>query len=494
MVERGESAPAEIEPGLLAATLAAQGKGFEVRDAATQKLPGLVRSLDADDLLIAIAAAAAGGGRGAGDRDCRAGVRGEPDLGQHPTRRLCAVHGRRADDPGVAGGGAAVADVGAADPGGGGGRSGGGGSARRADGGDLRAPGAGDRPQPAGLGRRPRSGGGADPGSGRPGRGAAGRARHRLLPLVLLLGAALEPGETVETLLAMLGAPLLAALTLGLLGGYRALAVASGLTVGAYAVDVIAGSPLTSLSLLGPNPGLGVRFYGIGNELEALLAVLIVAGTGAGLTGFGPRLSPRACATAFLALGLAAALRLRRRALRRRRRRGDRLPGRRRRRRGDDRRTPPPHGAPDRRPAVRGPGPARPGRPRLRRQRAPHPLGPRRRRAGRPRRRRPAPPAALRPQLLPPDRLRLPAADRRSGRARGRAPRAPARLAAGRAGDARRPDRRRVATAVGTLANDSGRPAAGDRRRLPARLRRLRLGGGADKKLQLWQSRVTTDP
>ena len=67
---------------------------------------------------------------------------------------------------------------------------------------------------------------------------------------------------------------------------------------------MIAGSPLTSLSLLGPNPGLGVRFYGIGNELEALLGVLIVAGTGAGLSGFAPRLSPRGCAVAFLAVGL----------------------------------------------------------------------------------------------------------------------------------------------------------------------------------------------
>jgi hypothetical protein len=65
-----------------------------------------------------------------------------------------------------------------------------------------------------------------------------------------------------------------------------------------------AGSPLTSLSLLGPNPGLGVRFYGIGNELEALLGVLVVAGTGAGLAGFGPGLSARRCAAAFLATGL----------------------------------------------------------------------------------------------------------------------------------------------------------------------------------------------
>lgn len=127
------------------------------------------------------------------------------------------------------------------------------------------------------------------------------------LPLLLLAGAALEPGEVTEALLIGLGAPLLAALTLALLPGYRALAVASAVTVLAYAADVIAGSPLTSLSLLGPNPGLGVRFYGIGNELEALLAVLVVAGTGAGLAGFAARASNRSAATAFLALGLLAA-------------------------------------------------------------------------------------------------------------------------------------------------------------------------------------------
>lgn len=127
------------------------------------------------------------------------------------------------------------------------------------------------------------------------------------LPLLLLLGAALEPGEGSEALLVGFGAPLLATLTVAVLPGYRALAVASALTVLAYAVDVIAGSPLTSLSLLGPNPGLGVRFYGIGNELEALLAVLVVAGTGAGLAGFVPRASRRSAAVAFIAVGLSAA-------------------------------------------------------------------------------------------------------------------------------------------------------------------------------------------
>jgi hypothetical protein len=142
-------------------------------------------------------------------------------------------------------------------------------------------------------------------------RGRAVRAGVRLLglsivylPLLLLLGGALEPSRSLEQLLAIAGAPLLGLATLIALGGYRALAIASGLTVLAYAIDVIAGSPLTSLSLLGPNPGLGVRFYGIGNELEALLAVLVVAGTGAALSGFSPHLSRRGGAAAFLACGL----------------------------------------------------------------------------------------------------------------------------------------------------------------------------------------------
>jgi hypothetical protein len=124
------------------------------------------------------------------------------------------------------------------------------------------------------------------------------------LPLVLLAAAALEPSQGAEQALTLVAPPLLGLALLATLGGYRALASASAATVVAYAIDMLAGSPLTSLSLLGPNPGLGVRFYGIGNELEALLSVLVVAGTGAALSGFAPRLSPRACATAFLAAGI----------------------------------------------------------------------------------------------------------------------------------------------------------------------------------------------
>jgi hypothetical protein len=127
------------------------------------------------------------------------------------------------------------------------------------------------------------------------------------LPVMLLVGAAIEPAQWPETLLVMVGAPLLAAVTLAALRDYRALAVAAGITVGVYALDAILGSPLSALSLLGPNPGLGVRFYGIGNELEALLSVLVVGGIGAALAGFAPRLSPGRCAVVFLVGGLVCA-------------------------------------------------------------------------------------------------------------------------------------------------------------------------------------------
>jgi len=121
----------------------------------------------------------------------------------------------------------------------------------------------------------------------RAGRWAARLAALSLayLPLVLLAGAALEPGVGEERLLVGLGCPALAALTLAAFGGYRALAVACGATVLASTADLIAGSPLTQLSLAGPNPIAGHRYYGIGNELEAILVVLVLVGTGAALTG-----------------------------------------------------------------------------------------------------------------------------------------------------------------------------------------------------------------
>jgi len=130
-----------------------------------------------------------------------------------------------------------------------------------------------------------------------------GRSAARLLalslvylPLVCLACAALEPSVGAERLLVMLGSPALAALTLAALGGggprregrrlggYAALALACGATALAYAIDLLGGSALTQLSIVGPNPAGGHRFYGIGNELEACLVVLILVGTGAALS------------------------------------------------------------------------------------------------------------------------------------------------------------------------------------------------------------------
>ena len=131
------------------------------------------------------------------------------------------------------------------------------------------------------------------------------------LPLLLLCSAAIEPGGLAEGLIVAIGCGSLAALTLRLVRGWSALAVASAIVVLAYAIDVVAGSELTRLSLLGPNPVFGVRFYGIGNELEALFAVMVPVGVGAGLSvygGWGREVSRRVAVAAFVSAGLVTAV------------------------------------------------------------------------------------------------------------------------------------------------------------------------------------------
>lgn len=126
------------------------------------------------------------------------------------------------------------------------------------------------------------------------------------VPAVLLLCAALEPSQLGERLIVGVGSPALALLTLWLAPGMGALAIAAALSVSGYAVDVIAGSHLVTLSLIGPNPAAGVRFYGIGNELEATVSALVPIATGAALATWAPRASGRAAVVAFAVTGLAA--------------------------------------------------------------------------------------------------------------------------------------------------------------------------------------------
>jgi len=308
VVERAESAPAEIVPGLLATTLAGHGQRCAVRSVGLQGLSGLVRKLKGDELLIAIgrapparngALAIGIAGRGfdgdlTSDSTRTDGYVLSTDIAPTILSRLgIAAPSQMSGQP--------IRSEGSVDP--------------------IAIESLGTRMAVISARRGPVIGVSllvwlvvfglaALVSSDRVGRVAIRLTGLSVvyLPLLLMAAAALEPGQDTEQLLVMFGAPLLAALTLFLLGGLRALAVASGLVVGAVAIDVIAGSPLTSLSLLGPNPGLGVRFYGIGNELEALLGVLVVAGTGAALSGFLPRLAARRAAAAFLLVSLLSAI------------------------------------------------------------------------------------------------------------------------------------------------------------------------------------------
>ncbi len=306
VVERAESAPADIVPGLLAATLHGAGEGCEVRSVGLGRLAALVRGLRGDDLLIAIERAPP-----EKNQALAIGIAGrgfDGDLTSDSTRTDGYVLSTDIAPTILERFGIAVPSAMSGQP-------------IRAEGDvDVAAiESLGGRMSVISVRRGPVIGVGllvwflALMLAALVTRGRAARVGVKLLglsvvylPLFLLIGAALEPSQGAEQLLVIAGAPALAAITLAALDDCRALAVASGLVVVAYAIDVIAGSPLTTLSLLGPNPGLGVRFYGIGNELEALLGVLVIAGTGAALAGFGPgsrpaprqgRSSPQACSS-----------------------------------------------------------------------------------------------------------------------------------------------------------------------------------------------------
>jgi hypothetical protein len=98
------------------------------------------------------------------------------------------------------------------------------------------------------------------------------------LPAVLLLSAALAPSEQAELFLVACGSFALALLTDRLLPWPRGPAAPTLVALLAYTVDLANHSHLVIRSLLGPSPRSGSRFYGLGNELEiALTIVLLVA-------------------------------------------------------------------------------------------------------------------------------------------------------------------------------------------------------------------------
>ncbi len=101
------------------------------------------------------------------------------------------------------------------------------------------------------------------------------------LPSVLLLTAALEPQLLVEVLIVSLGSISLGIASDRLVRWPRAPALPALVAIGAYIVDLAFGSPLIIRSLIGPNPLFGSRFYGIGNELESALPAILLIGLGA---------------------------------------------------------------------------------------------------------------------------------------------------------------------------------------------------------------------
>ena len=143
----------------------------------------------------------------------------------------------------------------------------------------------------------------------------AGRARAGLrigalaflwLPAVVLVPGVLDPSTAMrEALLIAAGALVLGALTDRLVAWPRAPMVPAAVTLLVYLVDLATGSNLITLSLLGPNPRAGARFYGIGNELEPALPILLFVGLAAYFTG---RERSRRAAATFALSGLALAL------------------------------------------------------------------------------------------------------------------------------------------------------------------------------------------
>ncbi len=109
------------------------------------------------------------------------------------------------------------------------------------------------------------------------------------LPSVLLVTGALAPAALLELGIVAGASAALAALTDGLLPWPRAIALPAAVAIGAHIVDLMMGSTLIVRSLLGPNPLLGARFYGIGNELEITLAVTALLGLGAAFVGASTR-------------------------------------------------------------------------------------------------------------------------------------------------------------------------------------------------------------
>jgi hypothetical protein len=123
------------------------------------------------------------------------------------------------------------------------------------------------------------------------------------VPTVTLIPAALgNPSRNWEYAIIVVCCLLLGWLSDRLLPWPRAPLIPAVVGLTAITVDLALGSHLITRSILGPNPGYGSRFYGVGNELKSGLTVLLLAGLAAAMTG---RPKSRGAALTVLASGLA---------------------------------------------------------------------------------------------------------------------------------------------------------------------------------------------
>ncbi len=123
-------------------------------------------------------------------------------------------------------------------------------------------------------------------------------------PTAVLITAAIEPGAGVEYAAIALLCFALAALSDVLLPWPRAPLTPAVVSVLALAIDALAGTQLLMRSLLGPNPIIGARFYGFGNELKSGLAVLVLAAVAGALY---PAVRSRRAALAMAGAGVVLA-------------------------------------------------------------------------------------------------------------------------------------------------------------------------------------------
>jgi hypothetical protein len=125
------------------------------------------------------------------------------------------------------------------------------------------------------------------------------------LPLMLLITAALRPSRAAEADFAIAGSLLLALVTDRLVRWPRALFVPVFFVVLAHGLDfLVLNGQITGESLLGSNPLYGARFFGVGNELEAVVAVSSVMAVGSVLSDSGVKRPARWFAGAGVVLAL----------------------------------------------------------------------------------------------------------------------------------------------------------------------------------------------